>query len=62
MAGSLIIRKALIISGKSVQADQKRQDILVEDGTITAYEPSIPNPNQLKELDATDMLVMPGFC
>ncbi|MDC3311150.1 amidohydrolase family protein [Alphaproteobacteria bacterium] len=61
MAGSLIIRKALIISGKSVQADQQRQDILVEDGIITAIEPSIPNPNQLKELDATDMLVMPGF-
>ena len=61
MAGNLLIKNALIISGNSHQNNDQKQDILVKDGMIVSIGSSIANANQFKEIDATDMLVMPGF-
>lgn len=61
MAGNLLIKNALIISGNSHQNNDQKQDILVKDGIIVSIGSSIANANQYKEIDATDMLVMPGF-
>tara|TARA_B100001057_G_scaffold499540_1_gene610630 strand:+ start:2964 stop:4340 length:1377 start_codon:yes stop_codon:yes gene_type:complete len=61
MAGNLLIKNALIISGNSHQNNDQKQDILVKDGIIVSIGSSIANANQFKEIDATDMLVMPGF-
>ena len=61
MAGNLLIKNAVIISGNSHQNNDQKQDILVKDGIIVSIEPSIANADHFKEIDATDMLVMPGF-
>ena len=61
MAGDLLIKNALIITGDSGQDNNQRLDILVQDGVIAVIAPSIANPNQYKEIDAAEMLVMPGF-
>ena len=61
MAGDLLIKNSLIISGNSEQDDNQKLDILVQDGIIASIAPFIINTNQYKEIDATDMLVMPGF-
>ena len=61
MAGNLLIKNALIISINPRQDNGQKQDILVKDGNIAEIAPSIANTNQYKEIDATDMLVMPGF-
>ena len=61
MAGDLLIKNALIITEDSRQDDNQRLDILVQDGVIAIIAPSVANPNQYKEIDAAEMLVMPGF-
>lgn len=61
MAGNLLIKNALIITGNSGRDNNQKLDILVQDGIIASIEPSIANTNQHKEIDATDMIVMPGF-
>jgi cytosine/adenosine deaminase-related metal-dependent hydrolase len=56
---------AMIISGgTTVDTDpvQARQaDVLVEDGRIKAVAPDLPVPAGTEVLDATGMLVLPGF-
>ena len=61
MASNLLIKNALIISCNSEYTKDQKHDILVQDGTITSIAPFIDNPNKYKEIDATEMLVMPGF-
>ena len=55
----------LLISGGTLvdPATQRegRFDILIEDGTITDVQPSIPARNGMSVLDAKDLLVVPGF-
>ena len=61
MPGDLLIKNALIVSGSDFKNYDQKHDILVKDGIIVSIETSIENPNKYKEIDAKNMLVMPGF-
>jgi N-acyl-D-amino-acid deacylase len=54
----LIIRNGDIVDGTG--ADRFRGDIAIEDGLIAAVEPRI-DATDVEEIDATGMLVTPGF-
>ena len=41
MAGNLLIKNALIITGNSGRDNNQKLDILVQDGIIASIEPSI---------------------
>lgn len=56
---TMIIRGGTAVDTDPVQA--RAADVLVEDGRIAAVGPDLPVPAGAEVLDATGMLVLPGF-
>ncbi|MFC4584517.1 amidohydrolase family protein [Sphaerisporangium corydalis] len=58
---SLFVRNGLLIDMEPDPATAGPGDVLVEDGVITATGPGLPEVAGAEVIDATGMIVMPGF-
>jgi 5-methylthioadenosine/S-adenosylhomocysteine deaminase len=59
-AGALLVRGGWVVSGDPAVGNQRDADVLLADGRIVEIGPGIKAPGA-EVLDASDLLVLPGF-
>ncbi|WP_326596629.1 amidohydrolase family protein [Streptomyces sp. NBC_01803] len=61
MTTRTLVAGGLVLTQDPALGDLPAADILIEDGTIRAIGPALETPGGAEVIDASDMIVMPGF-